>query len=157
MALRVGDFVRWNSTVTEKNAHLALSTERGLIVSVDIKAKTVDVVWPDGERHTHSMNVLARSEGTVGYIAHSMGERRKPVCENLPPPIKRRPLKKPTLTVKRATPPLADPSPKSRACWAMAEEKAIKGFVTEPKAPDENPGFMRFTVPMTVCEVRNVD
>ncbi len=135
--MKVGDFVRFKHEIATANGGI-LSREKAVVVGID--GPIARIVWSDGEASKVALTKLRRTEGKVGK---AIGEKK---C-----PIKDRGIK-PHLAPPRVVPA---PLPVTNGCWAVVDQHEVKGFVTEPKNPGDNPGFMRFAIPLKVVEVRN--
>lgn len=64
--MKVGDFVRWKSTIALNNGHLALSNDKGIVVGFSDNKRAARVVWNDGRAGEYVVKALTRTVGDVG-------------------------------------------------------------------------------------------
>lgn len=86
--MKIGDFVRFASRIVHANSHMALSNERGMVVSMTADKRTATVVWPDGAKGDYRVKNLTRTVGVIGHAARNMGEKRRPIKDRGVKPVK---------------------------------------------------------------------
>lgn len=152
--MKVGDFVRFRSEIIRANSHLALTSDKGVLVRfTDEKHRNAEVVWSDGDHGEFRVKDLAVTKGDMNSAITIPGERRKPLRDFGNGVPRRDTFRNGSSAIvsKTPTPKVID----RRAIWCIAEEREVKGFISKDKEGNER--YIPFKVPLTVVEIRATD